>query len=200
MQHGSAPVRHRRLPGRGKTQAIACSPVFMPAALAVIDTLLLRFKFPNRVALGFATMQREYSLYLSLVQGAPIGLQAAARRKGSPSAPSNSPRIHPAGASQSGRPCRACCNFADFHPGALPSHRAAATFEARLDDVGPTLPPAAARPAGALRFAGAPRPGLLPPRKQKAQITPGLSLSLDEKRGVTSPRSQETRRMGRARL
>src|SRR6267378_4500101 len=78
MQHGSAPVRHRRLPGRGKTQAIACSPVFMPAALAVIDTLLLRFKFPNRVALGFATMQREYSLYLSLVQGAPIGLQAAA--------------------------------------------------------------------------------------------------------------------------
>jgi hypothetical protein len=38
-------------------------------------------------------------------------------------------------------------------------------------------------PAGTLRFAGAPRPGLLPPRKQKAQINPGLSLSLDEKGG-----------------
>ena len=35
-------------------------------------------------------------------------------------------------------------------------------------------------------FAGAPRPGLLPPRKQKVQINPGLSSQLDEKRGVTS--------------
>ena len=40
-----------------------------------------------------------------------------------------------------------------------------------------------ASPAGTLRFAGAPRPGLLPPIKQKAQINPGLSLSLDEERG-----------------
>jgi hypothetical protein len=33
----------------------------------------------------------------------------------------------------------------------------------------------------ALRWA--PRPGLLPPRKQKVQINPGLSFRLDEKRG-----------------
>jgi hypothetical protein len=39
------------------------------------------------------------------------------------------------------------------------------------------------RTAGTLRFAGAPRPGLLPPIKQKVQINPGLALSLDEKRG-----------------
>ncbi|MGA8759132.1 MAG: 1-acyl-sn-glycerol-3-phosphate acyltransferase [Stellaceae bacterium] len=38
-------------------------------------------------------------------------------------------------------------------------------------------------PDGTLRFAGAPRPGLLPPTKQKAQIDPGLSSPLDEKRG-----------------
>jgi hypothetical protein len=62
--------------------------------------------------------------------------------------------------------------------------RRAATFKARLDDAsGPTAAPLAERPAGTLRFAGAPRPGLLPPTKQKAQINPGLSLSLDEKRG-----------------
>jgi hypothetical protein len=38
-------------------------------------------------------------------------------------------------------------------------------------------------PAGALRYATAPRPGLLPPTKHQAQINPGLSLCLDEKRG-----------------
>jgi hypothetical protein len=31
--------------------------------------------------------------------------------------------------------------------------------------------------------AGAPRPDLLPPTTQKAQINPGLSFRLDEKRG-----------------
>jgi hypothetical protein len=44
-------------------------------------------------------------------------------------------------------------------------------------------PALAARPAGTLRFPGAPRPGLLPPMKRKAQNHSGLSLSLDEKRG-----------------
>src|SRR3954465_12239117 len=38
-------------------------------------------------------------------------------------------------------------------------------------------------PAGALRFARAPRPGLLPATTQKAQISAGLSFCLDEKRG-----------------
>src|SRR3954465_15175909 len=38
-------------------------------------------------------------------------------------------------------------------------------------------------PAGALRFARAPRPGLLPATRQKAQISAGLSFCLDEKRG-----------------
>jgi putative transposase len=45
----------------------------------------------------------------------------------------------------------------------------------------PTPAPSAERAAGTLRFAGAPRPGLLPSRKQKVQINPGLSLRLDEK-------------------
>ena len=40
--------------------------------------------------------------------------------------------------------------------------------------LGATPAPSAARPAGTLRFAGAPRPGLLPPTAQKAQINPGL--------------------------
>ncbi len=39
------------------------------------------------------------------------------------------------------------------------------------------------RPAGALRYAKAPRPGLLPEQKHQAQINPGLYLSLDKKRG-----------------
>src|SRR5438270_8628162 len=43
--------------------------------------------------------------------------------------------------------------------------------------------PLSVRSAGTLRFAGAPRPGLLPPTAQKAQINPGLSSQLDEKRG-----------------
>src|SRR6266481_5180233 len=51
--------------------------------------------------------------------------------------------------------------------------------------------PSAEQPAGTLRFAGAPRPGLLPPMKQKAQINPGLSLSLDEKRGHVNGQSSE---------
>jgi hypothetical protein len=46
-----------------------------------------------------------------------------------------------------------------------------------------TPTPFAARSTGTLRFAGAPRPGLLPPPKQKAQINPGLSSQLDENRG-----------------
>jgi hypothetical protein len=37
----------------------------------------------------------------------------------------------------------------------------------------------------ALRWA--PRPGLLPPIKHRVQINPGLSLSLDEKRGSRHP-------------
>jgi transposase InsO family protein len=36
--------------------------------------------------------------------------------------------------------------------------------------------------SGTLRLAGAPRPDLLPPIKQKAQINSRLSLPLDEKR------------------
>ena len=36
--------------------------------------------------------------------------------------------------------------------------------------------------SGTLRLAGAPRPDLLPPIKQKAQISSRLSLPLDEKR------------------
>jgi hypothetical protein len=48
---------------------------------------------------------------------------------------------------------------------------------------GPTPAPSAARTAGTLRFAGAPRSGLSPAIKRKVQINPGLSLSLDEKRG-----------------
>jgi len=39
------------------------------------------------------------------------------------------------------------------------------------------------RSARTLRFPGAPRPDLLPPTTQKAQINPGLSFRLDEKRG-----------------
>src|SRR3954462_13299126 len=38
-------------------------------------------------------------------------------------------------------------------------------------------------PGGALRFARAPRPRLLPATTQKAQISAGLSFCLDEKRG-----------------
>src|SRR5580704_12497980 len=49
--------------------------------------------------------------------------------------------------------------------------------------LGATPAPSSERPAGTLRFAGAPRPGLLPPTTQKAQINPGLSPQLDEKRG-----------------
>ncbi|HEX3860663.1 MAG TPA: DUF3768 domain-containing protein, partial [Stellaceae bacterium] len=52
--------------------------------------------------------------------------------------------------------------------------------------------PSAARPAGTLRFAGAPRPGLLPPTKQKVQINPGLSFRLDEKRGSRQFRTTMT--------
>src|SRR3954471_9617560 len=44
-------------------------------------------------------------------------------------------------------------------------------------------------PAGALRFARAPRPGLLPATTQKAQISAGLSFCLDEKRGSRHPAS-----------
>lgn len=44
--------------------------------------------------------------------------------------------------------------------------------------------PSAERAAGALRYARAPRPGLLPCPPTKAQITVGLSLRLDEKRGA----------------
>ncbi|WP_206020474.1 hypothetical protein, partial [Rhodovarius crocodyli] len=40
------------------------------------------------------------------------------------------------------------------------------------------------RPAGTLRRLIAPRTGLLPPTNTKAQINPGLSLSLDEKWGA----------------
>jgi hypothetical protein len=43
-----------------------------------------------------------------------------------------------------------------------------------------------------LRFAGAPRPGLLPPMTQKAQINPGLSSQLDEKRGSRHKQSWST--------
>jgi hypothetical protein len=53
--------------------------------------------------------------------------------------------------------------------------------------------PSAEKPAGTLRFAGAPRPGLLPPTTQKAQINPGLSFRLDEKRG-----SRQRQRLKRA--
>jgi hypothetical protein len=53
----------------------------------------------------------------------------------------------------------------------------------------------ALNPRTALRFAGAPRPGLLPPRKQKVQINPGLSFRLDEKRGARQvvPRAMNDR-------
>src|SRR5580700_3027181 len=44
-------------------------------------------------------------------------------------------------------------------------------------------PPSPAIPAGALRYAGAPRPSLLPTTKQRAPINPGFSFCLDEKRG-----------------
>ena len=35
----------------------------------------------------------------------------------------------------------------------------------------------------ALRYVGAPRPGLLPPKPNKVQINPGFSFCLDEKPG-----------------
>ncbi len=60
--------------------------------------------------------------------------------------------------------------------------RAAAALEARLDDA-QGLCSCAREPAGSLRYARAPRPGLLPTTTTKAQISKGLSLSLDEKRG-----------------
>src|SRR5580704_1548587 len=41
--------------------------------------------------------------------------------------------------------------------------------------LGATPAPSAEKPAGTLRFAGAPRPGLLPPTTQKAQINLGLA-------------------------
>jgi hypothetical protein len=56
-----------------------------------------------------------------------------------------------------------------------------------VDDCTPA--PSPARSAGTLRYAGAPRPGLLPPRKHKVQINPGLSPRLDEKRGSRQLRS-----------
>ena len=48
--------------------------------------------------------------------------------------------------------------------------------------------PSPARTARALRYAGAPRPGLLPPTKTERSNQPGLSLYPDEKWGVTSHR------------
>src|SRR4051795_8693372 len=56
-------------------------------------------------------------------------------------------------------------------------------------------------PAGALRFARAPRPGLLPATTQKAQISAGLSFCLDEKRGsrhrLSRPLSERLLRAGK---
>ena len=46
-----------------------------------------------------------------------------------------------------------------------------------------TPAPSPATPAGALRTLTAPRAGLLPTANTKDQITAGLSLRLDEKRG-----------------
>ena len=62
--------------------------------------------------------------------------------------------------------------------------RRTAALEARLDDASGLRqrPPRRDRP-GRCTTLRAPRPGLLPPTKQKAQINPGLSLWLDEKRG-----------------
>ena len=87
-----------------------------------------------------------------------------------------------------------------IHAGSLPHGLAPSNSVSVTMRLGPMPAPSAEQPAGTLRFAGAPRPGLLPPMKQKAQINPGLSLSLDEKRGSRHHQITVAARMAVARM
>src|SRR5690348_5006033 len=69
----------------------------------------------------------------------------------------------------------------------------------RQRHTGDTMPgQSAERPAGALRYARAPRPGLLPTLKHNAQINAELSLCLEEKWGSRQSAWRRARRRFKA--